>query len=454
MSDEEIDDMVKEAASQHHATYNDKAWEKMNALLEVHLPKKRGGRRFIYFLFLFLLTGVGIYLSLFRFKSNKISHPYAESHINPGSNAKNSPLVQNDREQNRINSTGIQKGQKEKVAVAEIKDVVPNNILKQVIEKSEGDKKFKVLLNSRKRLKIFTSNPFSETTGNQPVDQKISTPERFIEGIDYNKKTATINSRLLPPETGNPKPLIQESNNAKIVPENISVTKKDAKENTELEKVGLSSAGNVKKKNKHPIAGNFGIHFSAGPELSFIGLNQPGPSRITYGAGVGYTFGKRITIEAGLYISRKIYKANPGDYHPPVVFWTYYTDLKRIEADCKVYEIPVMVSYGFIPHNKHNWFISGGVSSYLMKTEKYNYEYKNLSGQSVYQSYSLSNENKHYFSVMTLSGGYQYNLNNRISFSAAPFIKLPLTGIGYGRVKLNGTGILFTATMRPFNKKN
>ena len=258
----------------------------------------------------------------------------------------------------------------------------------------------------------------------------------------------------MPPETGNPTPLIQESNKAKIVPENISVTKKDAKENTELEKVSLSSAGNVKKKNKHTIAGNFGIHFSAGPELSFIGLNQPGPSRITYGAGVGYTFGKRITIEAGLYISRKIYKANPGDYHPPVVFWTYYTDLKSIDADCKVYEIPVMVSYGFIPHNKHNWFLSGGVSSYLMKTEKYNYEYKNLFGQSVYRSYSLSNENKHYFSVMTLSGGYQYNLNNRISFSAAPFIKLPLTGIGYGRVKLNGTGILFTATMRPFNKKN
>ena len=65
----------------------------------------------------------------------------------------------------------------------------------------------------------------------------------------------------------------------------------------------------------------------------------------------------------------------------------------------------------------------------------------------------MTNENKHYFSVVTLSGGYQYKLNNRFSFIAEPYVKIPLSGIGLGKIKLNSTGILVTAAIKPFAKK-
>jgi len=33
-------------------------------------------------------------------------------------------------------------------------------------------------------------------------------------------------------------------------------------------------------------------------------------------------------------------------------------------------------------------------------------------------------------------------------------VKIPVTGIGVGKVKLNSTGVLFTVGFKPFLKKN
>ena len=88
-----------------------------------------------------------------------------------------------------------------------------------------------------------------------------------------------------------------------------------------------------------------------------------------------------------------------------------------------------------------------------MKKETYNYSYKSAGGQPYYRTYSFDNINKHLFSVLSLSAGYQFNLSPKISFSAEPYIKIPLNGVGYGKVKLKETGVLFTAIIRPFAKK-
>jgi len=37
---------------------------------------------------------------------------------------------------------------------------------------------------------------------------------------------------------------------------------------------------------------------------------------------------------------------------------------------------------------------------------------------------------------------------------AEPYVKIPLTGVGQGKVQLNSGGIMFTAAFRPFVKKN
>jgi hypothetical protein len=172
---------------------------------------------------------------------------------------------------------------------------------------------------------------------------------------------------------------------------------------------------------------------------------------MAWGLGAAYTW-NRVTLRAGVFSASKIYWAGPEDYklsYSPPPSWKFM----GADANCRVIEIPVKLSYNFAVKNRSNWFAGAGLSSYLMKRENYVYEYKSsTTGSSYYHSYETKNENKHYFSVLDLSGGYSYQLSNTISLSAEPYVEVPLTGIGAGRVHLNSGGVLFTVGVHPFRK--
>src|SRR5262245_56189848 len=60
MRSEHIDKRVQEAAEKHHPAYDERAWQKMEKLLDEHLPVKEDDRRRVFLLlFLFLLIGGG-----------------------------------------------------------------------------------------------------------------------------------------------------------------------------------------------------------------------------------------------------------------------------------------------------------------------------------------------------------------------------------------------------------
>jgi hypothetical protein len=141
----------------------------------------------------------------------------------------------------------------------------------------------------------------------------------------------------------------------------------------------------------------------------------------------------------------------PNDYHFPNGS-SNYDDLQGVDANCNVDEIPFNLYYSFGKVKSHNWFVSAGLSSYLMKKESYEFYYKTAVGDTYKNDWSIKNKNKNIFSVLNLSAGYQHTFNKRFSIMAEPYIKLPLSGIGAGKVNLNSGGILFTITMKPFLK--
>src|SRR5258707_1119919 len=58
MQSEEFDIKIQQAADHHHPNYDEKAWTKMEKLLDKHLPQKKDdNRKVIVFLLLFLLLG-------------------------------------------------------------------------------------------------------------------------------------------------------------------------------------------------------------------------------------------------------------------------------------------------------------------------------------------------------------------------------------------------------------
>jgi hypothetical protein len=207
-----------------------------------------------------------------------------------------------------------------------------------------------------------------------------------------------------------------------------------------------------KQKNHTSILKNFFVSASSGMDISMVQTNEIGELKFIYGAGVGYNISKRFAVRTGFYVTNKVYSADPEYYHPPNAFWNYYPNMKQVDANCRVYEVPLAVDYSFGFKKDHSWFASAGLSSLFMKKEEYKYYYKSLATQQdTIRTRVFENQNKHYFSVLSLSGGYTANLSNQFSLRAEPYFKVALTGIGYGNVKLNSAGLLVSAIYRPFN---
>ncbi|MBK6936118.1 MAG: hypothetical protein IPH18_03985 [Chitinophagaceae bacterium] len=72
---EEFDMKIREAADQHHPAYDEKAWAKMEKLLDKHMPQEKKRRRFIFWFFpLVIVAGAGIFF-LLPVKQNSVDLP-------------------------------------------------------------------------------------------------------------------------------------------------------------------------------------------------------------------------------------------------------------------------------------------------------------------------------------------------------------------------------------------
>ena len=72
MWSDDIDNKIRETGEGSHHVYDDKAWNKMEVLLDKHLPRNR--RRFIYLLLLPLaMIGTGVFFALQKQSKNNFT---------------------------------------------------------------------------------------------------------------------------------------------------------------------------------------------------------------------------------------------------------------------------------------------------------------------------------------------------------------------------------------------
>ena len=436
---EETDKKITEAAENHHPSYDENAWDKMNMLLDKHMPvQEKKKRRVALLLFLFLITGGSVAYLFFSGDDNKkiVSATTKQSSSQPTTtdNATHNPTENIEP----IKPTGIEQSENEKTSNA----VKATPVISFPAVKTPNE-------NKNKR------NP-STTPVKKSKDQDLTNglPANQNPGLPVNQ-----NSTL------NPDPSINKSNNvSNAIPDpvtqnksNISSTKKEGpadvlnQEKTQPVNTEVPQASEKSSKKKQGKGNGLFISASVGPDVGGVGGNV-GKIMPVYGLGLGYAFNDRVSIQTGFYSARKIYTADADDYNAPGWWWQFYPTLEKVDADCKVYEIPLLLNYNFSTNKKRNWFGTFGLSSYIMKEEKYTYHYKTGTGQPAVRNWEYYNENKHYFSVITLAGGYERKISNKFSVSLSSYLKLPWQGVGFGKVKLNSAGALLSANFKPFAK--
>lgn len=186
------------------------------------------------------------------------------------------------------------------------------------------------------------------------------------------------------------------------------------------------------------------IRVAATPDMSFLGGKGPALA-LTYGGLLEYQFTRRFVLQGGVLRSVKQYYAGRQDY----TFQHWYQQLKpdRIEAHCTLLDIPINLRFNALINERRRWFISGGISTYIMRKEKYEYYYDQIPPGTQIRYWNLQvtpATGRFNASHLNFSVGYERSFSRRLSWQAEPFLKAPLKGVGWGKVRLLTTGVLFS----------
>ena len=435
---DDLDRKIREAAEQHHPAYDERAWQKMEKLLNQHLPQQKDDRRRVILLvLLFLLIGAGAFLVVSKpwNKHSGTDQPVSTNQTNIAPASKN----KTDNSPNAVTTPQVDKAGRNIVAG----DIVNPPSQLQTINNGSTDV---TSVAKRKNGNITNANGskedrLAETT---TIASNTSSVNKAPEQENKIEETSDTDNPILKSSTAN------SVNEQKEKIGNSNTVQKETQPTTDQQAVKADEKKTSAQKASGRNKNYFSFFASAGPDVSKAGSSKTGKTTLTYGLGVGYTL-NRITLRTGIFASKKIYWANANDYElahpiPPSVKFV------GADANCDVVEVPLDVSYSFIKKGKNSVFGGAGLSSYFMKKEKYVYNYETGWGTSYTYPYETKNENKHYFSVLNLSAGYSREISNTVSLTAEPYIDVPLVGIGVGKVHLNSAGVMFTVTVKPFKK--
>ncbi|MEO6149963.1 MAG: hypothetical protein ABIN95_13155 [Mucilaginibacter sp.] len=175
----------------------------------------------------------------------------------------------------------------------------------------------------------------------------------------------------------------------------------------------------------------FTLSVLAAPDVNGVNSLQNGRGGSNFGVMFSVGLGKKFTVSTGALYGYKPYISGAQSYTNG--YKNY--NVQSVTADCRVLDIPLNIDYKLYSKQRNSISVGTGISSYLMLNEKYTFN--NAAAPTI----DISNQNKHLFGVLNLQATYTRQLNSRFGVSLQPFLKLPLTNIGYGAVKLRSAGV-------------
>lgn len=251
--------------------------------------------------------------------------------------------------------------------------------------------------------------------------------------------SSTNNEMVFEPEQENWKKnsseIIQERNlQAEILIDNdtllIDATARNILPETVTTKVAKKP---IKKPSTGLYAGiNTGISFSI---VKAQHLSTPG---FTAGVGLGYRFSPTWSAETGMKFSEKKYYSNGAYFSkrniPP--------DMKVVSVNSRtlLFEIPIKAKYDFGKTSKGQYFLTGGLSTFIVGKEINDYIIYRDGINS--PKHAVYNENQSYLAAsIEVSAGYELYIKSKQTLRIEPWIQIARKGIGIGQLPVSGFGM-------------
>ncbi|MCA0231060.1 MAG: PorT family protein [Bacteroidetes bacterium] len=185
----------------------------------------------------------------------------------------------------------------------------------------------------------------------------------------------------------------------------------------------------------------------ATPDLSFISssemLKNP---RLALGMMLEYRFARRWSVQLGVIKSDKVYTATGEQYKWPEIWNSQKARPTEVAANCKVLDIPINIRFDVLEGRRSRWFVSSGVSSYKMMNERYDYTYP-LHSYPKWMNWEGST-GSYWLGVLNASVGVERQIGRNFSLQVEPFWKIPMAEVGFGKIRLQTSGIFISAKYR------
>lgn len=189
--------------------------------------------------------------------------------------------------------------------------------------------------------------------------------------------------------------------------------------------------------------------FVAGIDFTTVKFQKIKGKGYNFGLILGYQATGQWSFESGLYWNDKFYYTDGRYFSASKVYLPPNTWIDEVWGNCQMIELPLNVRYRFSTNGRSAWVGGVGASSYFMKQEKYNYLYYwGNSGVSANYYKNYKSSAKYFFAAVQLSGGYTRRVGKLADLRIEPYLKLPLTGVGTGKLPLFSTGVHFGITRK------
>jgi hypothetical protein len=474
----DIEQIIKAAAGAHVAPFEEASWKKMELLLD----KEKDRKKPFFWIFRFALPAVFILSATLLYQQFNNQAPgnipgrnTAENttgKIQPGKNIITArPVISPDEPA----LTASQQNDAAKEDMPLVKSRTQNMDKEITANLSGNPKKYADFTDQSKvnqKIHLFNANQKKGIflQKNQPglpePGTTINTAKAYTLNENKFNTTGKLRINISAPEQSSANALStpgysQTANDSAdnitaIITEVIStVLKNDPAGKNDHKKQDTAALAKKSKtengKKKKTFSGLY-VLAALGAEASGTKFLSFSNSTITprYGFGIGYRVSGKLSVQAGFYAGEKKYIAGPGDYSLKSGSYLSMVQIKSIKANCMVYEIPVSFQYNVFTRPKTVVYLSAGISSYLMKTE--DYDFTVVRNNTVYTYPYYYKKNSHFLAALNISAGVEKKMFNKLYLQVAPFVNIPLSGVGEGKIKLYTAGLSVGLKFFPFEK--
>ncbi len=391
MSDKELDDFFRKGLDEPEIPFVKEDWDKMQEKM-MHLPgnRKAGG----FYRNKWLLVGLGLALigALSWWGIGAFDKSYPQGNSNEIEQEENQVILEN-----------------------------PSGTEKMTSKQDQG---------------ITNADENKEDGGSDPIDH--SGNSNGISSLQTKSSIHEMDRSKV--ATDEPDDSYSRRNNGDLIVGSINKSLPVFEQDKELELVfDMEDDGVVPvKKSKSKISQRWSFSLLLSPDVSALKLKEVRGVGTSAGINIEYYFLPKWSLNLGALYAFKTYETSDG-------YQFSYPSSKPItwlEGDCYVLDIPLNIRYYAINSPMDRWYISSGLSSYLMLKEKYQLVNGYSSYYPNYENLEIRNKNQHYFQVLNISMGYERRLSEKLSIQVEPYLKLPLKGVGEGQVSLKSAGAL------------